>query len=75
MPDIDPLAWVCYDFILPGPRRIKGKVEVRRASDATRIAAKLNAEFGEGSHWVETANETYEERLESFRLTSPEPPG
>lgn len=64
----DPLAWVCYEFMTPALGVMtKGKIEVRRASDATRIVALLNDIYGEGSHWVETANVTYEERLEQNR--------
>lgn len=58
----EPLAWVCYDFVAPDGTRIKGKVETRRASDAAKVAATLNHAFGDGSHWVETANYSYEER-------------
>lgn len=63
----DPMAKVCYDFPSTGKYRITGEVTVRSAADARPIVDRLNAEFGEGSHWIETLNYTYEEFLEQQR--------
>ena len=61
----EPMAKICYDF--PSSRdpsvRIKGAIEVREASRAAAVVATLNAEYGDGTHWVETLNETYAERM------------
>lgn len=64
----EPMARVCYDFpskAWPGVQ-VKGSIEIREASRATAIAATMNAEYGEGTHWVETLNYTYAERLAQF---------
>lgn len=61
----EAMARVCYDFpsqSFPGVR-IKGAVEVREGSRAKSIVESLNAEYGEGTHWVEMLNYTYAERI------------
>lgn len=64
-PTQDVMAKVCYDFpskYMP-EIRIVGSIEVRTLDGARKIVEQLNAEYGEGSHWVEPLNYTYAERL------------
>lgn len=64
----EPMAKVCYDFpskAWPGVQ-IRGSIEIRESSRAKAIADAMNAEWGEGTHWVETLNYTYAERISSW---------
>lgn len=62
MSDDEVMARVCYDFAsgFPGVR-ISGSVTLRTLTSARAVADHLNAEYGEGSHWVEPSNQTYAE--------------
>jgi hypothetical protein len=67
-PDIEaapqsPMAVLHWDFDSPYLGvRIKGATDIRSAEDAIKIRDLMNREHGEGSHWVETLNWTWEER-------------
>ena len=68
------MARICWDFAYAAfpDIRIVGSSEVRTASTAIAMAAQLNKEYGDGSHWVETLNHTHEEKIAALReaLTS-----
>lgn len=58
-----PMAVLHWDFASPYPGvRIKGATDIRSAEDAIKIRDLMNREHGEGSHWVETLNWSWEER-------------
>jgi len=59
----EPMAVVRWDFAHPirPDVQVKGYHAVRRLSDARRMAEIMNADYGEGSHWVEPQNVTWEE--------------
>ena len=59
----DPMAILHWDFSsLHQGVRIKGSTEIRSAGDAAKIRDLMNKEHGDGSHWVETLNGSWEER-------------
>lgn len=58
-----PMAILHWDFDSPYPGvRIKGSTDIRSAEDAIKIRDLMNREHGDGSHWVETLNWTWDER-------------
>ena len=62
-PYTGPMAILHWDFASPYPGvRIKGSTEIRSASDAAKIRDLMNSEHGDGTHWVETLNYSWEER-------------
>jgi hypothetical protein len=58
-----PMAILHWDFDSPHPGvRIKGATDIRSADDAMKIRDLMNKEHGDGPHWVETLNWSWEER-------------
>jgi hypothetical protein len=63
--DQEVMATVHYKFEHAGWPGVPicGCVTFRRLSEAQTAAAKLNEEYGDGSHWVEPLNKTYAEHV------------
>jgi len=59
-------AKIKWDFVFINSCRLRGTYNVEKLSFAQDMAKKLNEIFGEGTHWVEAQNTTYEERDESY---------
>jgi len=51
--------------------QIKGQSFVRKLSEAQKIVQTMNAEYGEGTHWVEPLNQSYEELHDYAGATLP----
>lgn len=64
MEDDEPMAIIRWEFPSEAwpDLKISGSAEIRALSCARQIAEKLNAEYGEGSHWVEPLNHTWAEK-------------
>lgn len=66
--DDEPMAvlkWEFFSKAFPG-LLVKGSHEMRTVSEAKKLAERLNADFGEGTHFVEVLNQTHDEREPLF---------
>lgn len=60
----EPMAILHWDFHSPYNKvQIKGSHTMRSLSDAQKLRDHMIADFGDGSHWVETLNHTWDEYI------------
>lgn len=61
------MAILKYEFLHSWGHVCKGEVIIRTLSDAQSLCVRMNNIQGEGTHWVEPSNYTYEEFIESMK--------
>lgn len=59
--DDQPMAIIRWEFMSPNGAFIHGCHVVRNTEHAIKIRDRMNREHGDGSHWVETLNVTWNE--------------